>query len=328
MGISKRILTGILALIMAFSVIGCNSDEKKSDNDSNKEKKSVSTSTDTFTNPVTKATKVKSSNSEISTTKINPRPAEISIDKNLLMDSLPKTKLNNKVLKYYCYSDISPKLNLENSMASDIFSLKYGGEIVEERVDYSSYFDELAIKTLSGDSPDFLNAYNMDIFPIGVINELIQPIDDYIDLKSDIWSDTSEFADYFSVNGNHYAAVVDVLPQYVCVYNTNTIKLNGLEDPAELFKTGKWTFEKFSEMCINFTEPSKDKYGLDGYWYGSAISPTSGVPMISNKNGNLSLNLNNPFLEEVQNSIYDLVRKNVAFPKIDNNWLVRNNTYG
>lgn len=47
---------------------------------------------------------------------------------------------------------------------------------------------------------------------------------------------------------------------------------NGYDDPAELFKEGKWNWDTFTEMCLDFTDAESDKYALDGWYYEKLCS--------------------------------------------------------
>ena len=131
---------------------------------------------------------------------------------------------------------------------------------------------------MSGQSPDFFPADDMDTFPKGAIKQQFEPIDDYIDYNSELWADTKDIADQFSINGKHYIAVIQPTPSYACFYNKTTIEDEGFEQPADLFAEGKWDWDVFEKMCLDFTDAEEDKYALDGYWYNNAISESCGVP--------------------------------------------------
>ncbi|MGN0593743.1 MAG: extracellular solute-binding protein, partial [Hominimerdicola sp.] len=173
------------------------------------------------------------------------------------------------------------------------------------------------------DSPDFFPASDMDAFPKGAIKSMFQPVDDYIDLDSELWAGSKTTCDAFVFNGQHYVAGIQAQPNYVCVYNTKTITENGLDDPKELYENDEWTWSKFAEMCSDFTDEDSKKYGLDGYWYTKALNNICGVPLIGLEDGKLVNNMSDPAVTKVQNLMYDLQKDGVVFPRCDNNWNTR-----
>jgi hypothetical protein len=152
---------------------------------------------------------------------------------------------------------------------------------------------------------------------------MFEPIDDVIDLDSEIWASTKTASDNFVFNGSHYIAVIDISPNYVCVYNRTTIENKGYDDPAELFANGEWDWNTFEEMCLDFTDADNDLYALDGYWYGNALSETSGVPLIGLEDGQLVNNMSDPNIEKAQDFMYNLQKNNVVFDRSTNNWSTR-----
>ena len=103
---------------------------------------------------------------------------------------------------------------------------------------------------------------------------------------------------------------------------------NGYDDPAELFAEGKWNWDKFTEMCLDFTDAEADKYALDGWYYEKALQQSSGIPLIGIKDGSLVNNIKDPTLAKAQNMMYDLQKNGVVFPKNENNWKLRGDVVG
>ncbi|MCD8094550.1 MAG: extracellular solute-binding protein [Ruminococcus sp.] len=240
-----------------------------------------------------------------------------------LADQLPDIELENTTIKWMAHYDINPSEGNVKSPALELFEEKYDGVIEYVQTTWDTRYDDLATAVMSNDSPDFFPASDMDGFPKGAIKGMFEPIDDVIDLESDLWSSTQEASDQFIFNGDHYIAVIDVSPNYVCVYNTTTIADNGLDDPAELFANDEWDWDVFQDMCIAFTDAENDMYGLDGYWYVKALSETSGVPMIGLEDGYLVNNMDDPSIEKAQNFMYELQKNGVCFDRSSNNWSTR-----
>ena len=68
-------------------------------------------------------------------------------------------------------------------------------------------FDTLASRILGGDPVDMF-PYEWDAVPNGVTKDQYQPLDDYLDLSDDIWSDMTDVIDMFQYKGKHYCCTV------------------------------------------------------------------------------------------------------------------------
>ncbi len=289
---AKRLLAGILAFTMTAGMISCGS-EKKADSSSN----------DTGI-------------------KLNDEQVE---QVATLADQLEDVELKNKTLKWIAHYDINPTEGSVEDPAINLFEQKYGGKIEWVQTTWDTRFDDIATHVMSNDSPDFFPSSDMDTFPKGAIKGMFDPIDgiEHLDLDSDLWSDTVDIMNQFTFNGDRYICVVSVAPSYLCVYNKTTIQENGYEDPAELYYEGKWDWDVFYDMCVDFTDADNDKYGLDGYGYTNAISETCGLPIIGYKDGQLVNNMKEPEIEKVQSFMYDLGKNNIMFDRSQNNWYTR-----
>ncbi len=237
--------------------------------------------------------------------------------------SLEDVDLANKTIKWMAHYDINPSKGQVKSPALELFETKYGGKVEYVQTTWDKRYDDLATAVMGKKSPDFFPASDMDTFPKGAIKGMFQPIDDYIDLDSDLWSSTKTASDSFMFQGSHYIAVIDVSPNYVCTYNKTTITENGLDDPAELFADDNWNWDTFSDMCNEFVDQDNDKYALDGYWYVKALSETSGKPMIGLVDGKIVNNMSDPDIEKAQNFMYNLEKNNVVFDRSSNDWNTR-----
>lgn len=242
-----------------------------------------------------------------------------------LADQLEDVELENKTIKWIAHYDINPTEGSVEDPAIELFETKYGGKIEWVQTTWDTRFDDIATHVMSNDSPDFFPSSDMDTFPMGAVKGMFDPIDgiDHLDLDSDLWADTVNIMDQFKFNGERYICVVYVSPAYLCVYNKTTMQENGFDDPAELYHEGKWDWDVFYDMCVDFTDAENDKFGLDGYGYTNAISETCGLPIIGYEDGQLINNMKEPAIEKVQNFMYELGKNNVMFDRSQNNWYTR-----
>ena len=99
--------------------------------------------------------------------------------------------LKSNEIKWFSHWDINPTEAEDKEIGADLalFKTKYNGKINWVQTTWETKFDDLAALVMSNDSPDFIGADDMDVFPKGAIKSMIEPIDDYIDLSKPLWTD-------------------------------------------------------------------------------------------------------------------------------------------
>lgn len=202
------------------------------------------------------------------------------------------------------------------------FKEKYGCEIEWIETTWAKRFDDLANLVLGGTSPDFYPGDN-DTFPYYAIKGVFQPVDEYLDYSDPLWAGTKDFADsYFSLGGKHYMIITDVMFSNVVAYNRRVIDEWGFDDPAELYYNDEWTYEKFYEMCLDFSDVDEDRYALDGWFYDLAIMESSGTTIVTydTEQQKFVSNMDDPRLERAANLLYDLSKNQCIFPLWNRGW--------
>lgn len=236
---------------------------------------------------------------------------------------LPEIKLENSTIKWMAHYDINPGDGNVTPPGLQMFRDTYDGKIEFMQTTWDNRYTDLAKYVMANDSPDFFPASDMDGFPKGAIKAMFEPVDEYIDLSSDLWTDVKATSDAFTFGGGHYVIPIKSAPNFVCVYNTKTMEDNGYDDPATLYYNNEWTWSKFSSMCLDFVNADNDVYALDGYWYGQALNDTCGVPLIGLEDGKLVNNMKDPAVCKVQEMMYELQKNEVVFDRSSNNWNTR-----
>ncbi len=234
--------------------------------------------------------------------------------------------LKNTEVKWLAHYDINPTDGKTEDPSIKLFKEKYNGSIEWVQATWQTRYTKLASLVSANDSPDMFPASDMDAFPMGAIKGMFQPIDEYIDFTNEYWKDAEESCNQFSVAGKKFVAVIDVMPNLICIYNKEVVAAEGFDDPAELYADGKWTWDAMQEMVVDFTDADAEKYGFDGFWWWNGISQTSGVPMIGIEDGKVVNNLEDPKLQKAQDFIYDLTKAGVGFPRHLNDWSTRGST--
>lgn len=295
MKLSKKLLTAAFAVTLCCGLASCGSSDSATTSNTSSDKGEI---------------------------KLDEDQAKTVAD---LKSKLPDTELKNKKIIWLAHYDINPGKGQLEDPGISLFKEKYGGTIEYRKTTWDNRYTDLAKQVMTSDAPDFFPANDMDAFPKGAISNMFEPIDDVIDLNSDIWSSSKTINDSFVFQGKHYVAAIEAAPRYVCIYNKKTMEENQYDQPADLYKNNEWTWSKFTEMCKDFTDDTAEKYALDGYWYTCALNDTCGVPLIGLKDGKIVNNMGDSAVAKVQDLMYQLQKNGVAYPRCDNGWKTRGN---
>lgn len=280
----KKIIAGVLAISMVFSITSCNS------------KDSSSNSEDNFS--ATDNVKVEDTN----TIKSIPDGAE-------------------KELVYLGVDDLNPtKGNPEISTQLALFQSK-GGSIKFSKTTYMERFDKLATAITSGtDVPDIVN-YEWLSFPSQIIKEMYKPIDSIVDFDTELWKDVKETAEQFMFNDKHYVVPLSFEASSMLAYDKAIIDSEGLEDPYELYVGGEWNWDNWidimSEYVGNATGEGQ-RYGVNGFFKQHFVQQTGKTLVNFDKATNtFSSNLKDPDIEKAQEKLYQMKKNNLIL----NEWV-------
>ena len=235
--------------------------------------------------------------------------------------ALPDIELENKTIKWFAHYDINPNTasGASESVPLNVFRTKYGGEVQYYPTTWNTRYSDLSTYVLGGEGIDFFPC-DTAALPKGVVSGMFQPIDDYIDLDSDLWKGVSEAMEKYNFNGKHYEFVNSVSAENVVIYNKDTIEANNFDDPWELYKEGKWNWDTFKEMLVQYVDDESEQYGLDGYWAEKALFLSGGVPSVESVDGTLKVNLMDAQVEKAQNFMYDLYSNNLVINREVFDW--------
>ena len=136
----------------------------------------------------------------------------------------------------------------------------------------------------------------------GYCYDLLDESCEYLNFEQPWWPET--LLEQATINNKLCFASGDIsmntlYMMYVCFVNTDLLEAHHLEDPAKLVLEGKWTYDKFIEMCGGIYEDldgdgmknDKDRFGymtsgihVDPWFYGSGA-----VMALQNENGELQI---------------------------------------
>lgn len=152
------------------------------------------------------------------------------------------------------WNDISDVPGLKQ-LISD-FTKQTGIKVKWHKFAESTIGTELAQMVAAQNAPDIVR---MKYFDPAVMVSL-QPLSNTgWDFSTSEWD--QEVLKHYTVNGKQYAVNMQntLLQQPSCmIYNTKLIAKYDLEDPYTLWKQGKWTWNKFVELCEDYLEVCGD----------------------------------------------------------------------
>lgn len=250
---------------------------------------------------------------EINTAELSEEDAQKVAD----VADLLTGELENKTIKWFSFYDPFHASTSGNTKALslELFEEKYDGEIEYIQTTWNNRFNDLSTKVVSGDGIDFIAGGDLDSFPKGVTNGMFQPVDQYIDYDSDLWSNVKDLNDYFELNGKHYLLATAATAGPVVYYNRQTIESFGFDDPADLVEKGEWTWDTFKQMLLDYCDVDSECYGLDGWFNEQPLMLTCGVPSVELKDGKLVHNFFDPNLERSMNFMKSLSDNGLTLDK-------------
>ncbi|MCM1055116.1 MAG: ABC transporter substrate-binding protein [Bacteroides sp.] len=230
-------------------------------------------------------------------------------------------ELENKEVTFLASWARNPANGKNKDVALELFQTRFGGKVNDMVVGDSERYDRLASLVSTGSSPDFFSAGDMDAFPKGAINQMFQPLDDYIDFNDQWFAERKNLNDYFVSGGKHYVSVISPEIDVLMIYNKAVLEENGLRDPAELLKEGSWNWDTCKQMMNTFCDKAEDNYAADGWWITKGFCNSTGVPFIGMSDGKVVNNLRDPLIAEAQEFLFDLNREEMAYPVWDYGWV-------
>lgn len=290
--IFKSILTMLLVLVLIFTVTACGkeetpvndddfftdtenvlSDSNESAADSSEQSGSAveSSSNTTDNSSVTSSNKTTGSNSSKVTSSAQKENATGGKSWSEVLSSMPK-KLRGTTIEMYNWNPPNEYGNASALMEK--FTKETGIKVKWTTADFNTYQTKLASRVAANDAPDFARtnrpiAYNMLSFqPLSATN---------YDFTDAAWNQ-SLMKDY-SVSGKVYATSLNntyIGSLSMMFYNKALIDKYDLENPYQLWKKGKWTWNTFLSMCEQFKKLSGEQYAAGSLQY-SGITHIFGI---------------------------------------------------
>lgn len=153
---------------------------------------------------------------------------------------------------------------------------------------------------------------------------------EYCDFDADYWNQSC--MKNLEVGGHNYYAVSDyMLPDpNAILFNKDMVTEFSLENPYEIVRSGKWTFDKFIQMCSTVTGDlngdsvmdENDRYGLGtrGNWWWNSFLYSSGLHLAKRADdGTFSLDIDNNKMTTLVEKLDQLANKSGDMYKFADN---------
>ncbi len=198
------------------------------------------------------------------------------------------------------------------------FKNKYSGEFKFVETTFEKNQDDLANLIMAGTPPDCMTGGTNSTasFPMKAIKGVSQAIDPYVNYDDPLWQGMKDIAENFVINGQHYQICMQTKPANVVVYNRRVISEWGFDDPAELYFEDEWTWQKFYDMCVEFSSPDDDRFALDGYAYAGMFTESTGQMFLMrdpDDNYKYYSNLDSPEIERGMTYLADLIKNSCTY---------------
>lgn len=262
MRISIRLLATLLAVLMVFSLTACS----KEDTNSADSVTSTDTSADETTSEaneddssenssVVSQTESKAESANQTSSKAEDPSVTTSKTWKEVLSKMPK-KLSGTTLKIASWNEVEQVKGAPEVIAK--FEKMTGVDVKWQVINYGEYTTQIAAMIAAKKSPDIVRLHARDIGDISVL----QPITaSNFNFNDTAWH--KETSNYYTINGKVYAVALQdsLFHQPMAVfYNKDLIAQYDLEDPYELWKTNKWTFDKFLEICRDFRDETDESF--------------------------------------------------------------------
>ena len=241
---------------------------------------------------------------------------DVTVDTTLVDEMVANDPdIKGQTIYWLADYDLNPTNNQDRSVALSLFEDKYGAKVEYVSCTSDTKFDTLASRILGGDPVDMF-PYEWDAVPNGVTKDQYQPLDDYLDLSDDIWSDMTDVIDMFQYKGKHYVVPYCLSDPLLLTYSRSMCEENGLDDPYELYKKDKWNWDAFTDMMKTFVGNAGDgetRYGING-WFGQAMVQSTGEAFVTYDGTKFANNISSPAIERAEDTMEEIMTQKLYDP--------------
>lgn len=174
----------------------------------------------------------------------------------------------------------------------------------------------LTTLVMSNDAPDIVfNRSDLEDYPNYIVNKLVQPIDDYINLNHKLYRDLKDAYDYTLWGDKHYLMITHLGHESGVMFNTKIFEEYDMETPWDLYKKNEWTWDALREMAIELTldedrDGTPERYGMQFVNPRSFVYSTGKtLGTIDSEKKTIVNNIEDPDIARAMNFVSDLINK-------------------
>lgn len=223
---------------------------------------------------------------------------------------MPTRNVSNKKLQFYSWGDVKTTFGNKPKSLANLFKKETGITLESVQKSYDQYWEQLNTLKAAGKSPDIVDLPNWKFYPQPIVEDLIQPLDSFIDFSNPMWDDTKDMREKNKWNGKVYVPFQSEYLDTWLFFNKKMFKDAGLKDPQYYWEKDDWTYDRFSELANAVV--IKDKATKEVTQWGfvqqtSDLIATTGLELFSGDGkGGYVNNLKDPKVAKLMNMLYDM----------------------
>ena len=204
------------------------------------------------------------------------------------------SSLRGKTVKVHIGSDPTDK----DKKKAEEFKKKYGCTVSWQVISWTEFQTKLVQLVNSKKAMDYIKYSDQD-FVNYAAKKLVQPIDDYIDINNKYFSKT--FMEKFKWKNKMYLMYdpASYRSSYTFIfYNKTMFEDEGVTEPYDWYKQGKWTFDQFRKTAREMTKDTNkdgkmDILGFGTWWYEGLLLANGNSQVNIKQDGNIDITLQN-----------------------------------
>ena len=256
-----KTLAFLLAILMLFSVVGCNkakttSTEMEADDDFFSESVEEIDGTDNSDGSSKQSTSSKNNTSKSGNSNSGTSKTGGKSWKDFLA-SMP-SDLRGTTIEIYNWNPANEYTGAPKVIQE--FTKQTGIKVKWTTENFDNYLAKLTSRVAAGNSPDLVRLRN----PMPTTLTPIQPIDDMnYDFSDKAWD--SWVMDSYTFNGKTFGVSLSgthISSPIMLAYNKSLIRKYDLDDPYQLWKSNRWTFDKLVNVCQEYMKASGNDYAI------------------------------------------------------------------
>lgn len=243
-----------------------------------------------------------------------------SLSWSKLVSQIP-ARLKGTTVKVFSWNPAKHVTGAEKVIAD--FTKQTGIKVKWIEGSYDNYQQEILAKINSGTSPDIIRYQYFNIYRMELTQDARTATGQ--SFSGDIWD--KELLKAFTIKGKIYGVnLKNTFNQQPCAvfYSKRVIDRYKMEDPYDLWKSGKWNFKKFSSMCLQFKKETGRNAWMTNYQLD--LLDYNGLDLVTFDGKTFKSNASNP---KVLNTLRQICtyRENLTCEAMRDQTLIENGTY-